>query len=272
LSVLLKLQTGARLVYDAHELETETNGLRGLRRLLSKVTERALYRFVDETIVVSDAIAQWYERAYDRGRPAVVLNCPPRRSAARTNRLRESLAIGEHVIIFLYQGILGPGRGLEALLDAFEAQRHGDRILVLMGMGPYEQRVRAAAARTGSIRFHPAVPPDELLSYTASADIGVCLIEDTCLSYRYCMPNKLFECFSAGIPVIVSDLPEIARVVRETGAGWIVPLDGEAINRIVAGIQRADVLERQAAVVKTAERFTWEAQIPVLRSVYGRLA
>ena len=43
LSVALKWRTGARLVYDTHELETETNGLGGLRKTIAKVLERLLY-------------------------------------------------------------------------------------------------------------------------------------------------------------------------------------------------------------------------------------
>jgi glycosyltransferase involved in cell wall biosynthesis len=272
LAVMLKVRTGARLVYDAHELETETNGLQGLRKLLSKAVERVLYRFVDETIVVSESIADWYAQAYGRGRPAVVLNCPPRRDHIRTDALRRILSIEESAIIFLYQGILGPGRGVKPLLDAFEAQTDDERVLVLMGMGPYEQLVREAAGRRRSIRFHPAVPPDELIAYTASADVGVCLIEDTCLSYRYCMPNKLFEYFSAGIPVIVSDLPEIARVVQDGGAGWVASLDTGALARTIGAIRPTDLSARRHAVRELANRYTWEAQATIIRSVYERLA
>ena len=42
LCVKLARATRAKLVYDTHELETETNGLGGLRKLLSKIVERRL--------------------------------------------------------------------------------------------------------------------------------------------------------------------------------------------------------------------------------------
>lgn len=59
LGVLLKWRTKARLVYDPHELETEANGLGGLRRTLSKLVERVCYGAADEVIVVGERIADW---------------------------------------------------------------------------------------------------------------------------------------------------------------------------------------------------------------------
>ena len=272
LAVALKLRAGARLVYDTHELETETNGLGGLRRAASKVVERMLYRFVDETVVVSDSIAEWYKRTYGGRRPAVVLNCPPRGQPLISNRLRAALALQPDTTLFLYQGVLSPGRGIELLLEAFAGIEDPRKTLVFMGSGPLEARIAECARARANVRMHPVVPPEELAGFTASADVGLCLIEDTCLSYRYCMPNKLFEYLAAGVPTLVSNLPEIASVVSRFEAGWVLDAwSVAALRSFFCSTDAQAIRDRRAGTARAADEYAWESQVPVLRSVYERL-
>lgn len=272
LGVLLKWRTKARLVYDPHELETEANGLRGLRRTLSKLVEHASYRAADEVIVVGELIADWYHLAYGGRRPTVVLNCPPARVPQRTDVLREALGLPLDTMIFLYQGILGPGRGVELLLEAFAGLADPGKVLVFLGMGPLEREIAAVAAHNPGVRLHAAVPPQRLSEFTDSADVGLCLIEDTCLSYRYCMPNKLFEYFSAGVPALVSNLPELARVLMGQGCGWVLPRwSASELRALVDSIDAADLETRRAAAVRAAGSYTWESQVPGLEAAYARL-
>src|SRR5690554_1162225 len=60
LGVIVKFFTGARLVYDAHELESDRNGLTKLQSRLTRRAEKLLWRFVDALIVVSPSIDNWY--------------------------------------------------------------------------------------------------------------------------------------------------------------------------------------------------------------------
>jgi Glycosyltransferase Family 4 len=73
LGVLFKLLKGSKLVYDTHELETETFGNTGLRQRVSRSLERHLVRFVDALPVTSDGHASWYRREYglDRSGPPI---------------------------------------------------------------------------------------------------------------------------------------------------------------------------------------------------------
>ena len=73
------------------------------------------------------------------------------------------------------------------------------------------------------VQFTDPVPPNQLLSVTASADIGLTFLEDCCLNHKYALPNKLFEYLAAGVPVIASDLPEIAQVIHQFDVGCVVP-------------------------------------------------
>ncbi|MBF4328677.1 glycosyltransferase, partial [Vibrio anguillarum] len=94
-------------------------------------------------------------------------------------------------------------------------------VLVCMGYGPLEALIQEKAHQQSTIFFHPAVTPDVLLNYTSSADYGVSFIEDSCLSYRYCLPNKMFEYLMAGLPVLTSNLFEMKRLVEIEGVGIV---------------------------------------------------
>jgi glycosyltransferase involved in cell wall biosynthesis len=132
---------------------------------------------------------------------------------------------------------------------------------VFVGYGDLADRVRASAARSDSIYFHPAVAPHDVLRYAASADVGLSLIEDTCLSYRLCLPNKVFEYLMAGLPIIVSDLPEMAALVRERGIGAVArSLDPQGIGEAIARVLAMTPTARAANVRETAREFSWEAQ------------
>jgi glycosyltransferase involved in cell wall biosynthesis len=86
----------------------------------------------------------------------------------------------------------------------------------------------------GRLHFHPPVALAGLLSFTSQADVGVSLLEDTCENHRLALPNKLFEYLSAGLPVVVSDLPEMSRLVGQRGVGWTTdPGDPTDIARVL---------------------------------------
>lgn len=51
-------------------------------------------------------------------------------------------------------------------------------------------------------------------------------MQGTCLNHCLALPNKIFEYIQAGIPILVSDLPEMQRVVVDYGVGEVFP-DGD---------------------------------------------
>lgn len=272
LGVVIKLLWRARLIYDTHELETESASVSGIRKRLAKIVERGLIRYCDSVIVVGDSIAEWYRDAYGLSNVFIVRNKPELSIAHQPNErnlLKETLKLEPGDRLFLYQGILERGRGLEILLDAFEEgdpQNH----LVVMGYGSWEPLVRERAERFPNIHFHSAVSPQELGKYTVCADVGLCLIEDCCLSYRYCLPNKLFEYLAAGLPTIISNLPDMARVIDNFQCGWIVEPNSESVAAVVNGITPEVLAEKATAARSSRQEFTWEEEERTLIAVYSK--
>lgn len=268
LGVMLKRSTGARLVYDAHELETETNGLRGLRRFLTRQVERALIGQADHCIFVGRAIEQWYVRRYGLRNTTVLYNCPPRRQVGPSDHFRKTFCIAPEIPIFLYQGVIGEGRGMHVLVEAF-AGLAGRAALVAMGYGTLADWFAGQAARHPGLHYHPAVAPDRLLEHTAAADCGLSVIEGTSLSYQYCMPNKLFEYVMAGKPVLVSPTLEQAQFVRKHDIGVVADeTTPAAIRTAVLRLLARDPAELKAALARTSAEYCWEGQAAKLEAVY----
>lgn len=268
LCVAAAAMTGARLVYDTHELETETSGYKGLRQKLGRVVERLFIRRCDMVCAVSGSIADWYARTYGIERPVVVRNIPQFRAPAAADRtaLRGQIGLAPGRVAFIYQGGFIAGRGVERLLRVFAGLPQLD--LVCMGSGPLQPLVAEAAVAHPNIHLIPPVPPHEVLGYSMAADVGICLTDNSCLSHYFSLPNKIFEYLHAGLPIIVNPLLEQQQLVGEFDCGWVAPEDDAAFGRMLAGIDAASIEARRAGIATAARALDWNEEKARLVQAY----
>ncbi|OOE40903.1 hypothetical protein BZG06_14700 [Salinivibrio kushneri] len=261
-----------KIVYDCHEYETEINGLKGAEKAAKKWLERKLIRYADTVITVSDSIANDYARIYNIPKPYLVLNCPEYHEQPKRNFFRDKLNIRTDQTIFLYQGGLSKGRGVELLLEAFSDLDSDKNVLVCMGYGPLEGLIQEKAQEHSTVFFHEAVTSDVLLNYTSSADYGVSFIEDSCLSYRYCLPNKVFEYLMAGLPVLTSNLFEMKQLVEKEGVGIVAEENTvEGFRNAVQASLNQNYDTIQKSVFSARKKYCWEDQERVLKEIYHAL-
>lgn len=269
--------TGARLVYDTHELATGVPYREGFWEwFVDRIERLGLPRTV-AVITVSDGIAARLVERYGLRTTPVVLRNVCGLEAEGTGGFRARLGLAPEAKVVLHQGAPAIGRGCEVLIDA--VGQVPDVQLVFLGDGTAEHvgslatRAAEGPAR-GRVHFAPAVPLSGLLAETAQADVGVTLLQDTCENHRLALPNKLFEYLAAGIPVVGSDLPEISRVIDGYRVGATVAQD-DAVA-VAAGIRR--VLRETAGsggmdgrVSAAAEDLSWEHERHRLIGLYARL-
>jgi glycosyltransferase involved in cell wall biosynthesis len=261
----------ARLVYDAHEISTSREGYQVFRRLVGRV-EGCLMPRAEGTITTTDRRAAFFARAYGIARPLVLQNRPSSQHIPKSDRIRSELRLPHAWPIVLYQGGLQPGRGLDRLVDA--ALDVPDAYFVFVGDGSMGEALRGQVDRLNleeRVRFIPTVPLDELPAYTASADIGVQPIENTCLNHLTTDSNKLFEYVAAGLPVVASRFPEIRKVVNEFDLGVLIPSDNTAAlaDAILTLVKDESLRERYARNANRAARvLNWEAQEESLLDLY----
>lgn len=262
------------LVYDAHEYETQRNGLKGVWWKYIKVKERLLIRFCDRVITVSDTIADEYARLYKIERPAVIYNCPILRTPEiiKYNLFKDKFKIPAEKKIYLYQGYLYQGRGIEVVLEAFKKLNLEDAVLIFMGEGGLTQHIESQREYGKSVFVHPFVSGEILLRYTSSADFGIAFIEDISLSDRYCLPNKLFEYIAAGLPVITSGLPDLTNFINSNQVG-VAALSNDVEGFIDAfkrmSFMNSDNLKK--SIEKTRSLYNWSTQEKILLDIYKQL-
>lgn len=264
----------ARLVYDAHEISTSREGYSSFRRLVALVEHHLMPR-ADGSITTTTARAKFFARAYSVPRPIVLQNRPRFQTAHRTNRIREELGLKNAWPIVLYQGGIQQGRGLEGLVRV--AAQVPDTYFVFIGNGRLDQNLRNITSQLKldeRVHFIPTVSLAELPSYTASADIGVQPIENTCFNHYTTDSNKLFEYVQAGLPVVASDLPEIRQVVKKYEVGLLVEPGNEKALAEALGILGKDEVARQhyaERAAQAAQSLCWETQEHMLVDLYDRL-
>ena len=276
----LARRSGGRVVYDARDIYVAAGNLARLpgplRAIVARL-ERGWARHVDRVVTVNEPYAGVMAAAWGPPQPLVVMNCayrfdPP---VPRDRRFHALLGLPPEARIVLYQGGFSADRGIEQLILAIRDVP--DAILVLMGYGALEADVERAAADPasgGRIRLVPPVSPIELIGWVAAADVVAMPIQPTTLNHRLTTPNKLFEALAAGVPLVASDLPGMAPIVTETGAGLVVdPGDPAAIAAAIRAtldpVTHATMADR--ALAAAHERYNWASQAEVLLDEYGRI-
>lgn len=262
-----------KLIYDSHEYAI--NDVPNQSRLSIKLNyflEGFLIKFPVRVINVSSTIANDYVRLYGIPKPLVILNCPNYRDQEKKNIFREKFGINSAQKIFLYQGALSPGRGIELLLKLFSSLQSENCVLVCMGYGPLEGEIIKYAALNKNIFFHKAVIPAELLNYTSSADFGLSFGEDVCLSYRFSLPNKIFEYIMAGLPVLTSNLVEMRRLVIQENVGVVAETNTiEGFRNAIYEALTLDYPAVQRNILAIRRKYSWEEQEKVLKDIYDNV-
>ena len=271
-----RLNPRLRLIYDCHEFEAERNAKPAVERRMVGWLERRMIRKAEAVITVSPSIAAAYRERYTvHGIQAVhlVRNIPepkPHQDGPVPDHFRTRFGIPQGDFVALYQGAFTHNRGLETALEAMRGLEDSGIHLVLMGYGPLQPVVDAAALEMEHVHVHPAVAYEAVLEHTRSADVGLVSVKPTCLSYLYCLPNKLFEYLLAGVPVLSNDLPDCRALIEKYGAGSVVMQDDAAGWRQALVAMRESGTEDFASGLKEArETLSWQAESDVLIRLYS---
>jgi glycosyltransferase involved in cell wall biosynthesis len=271
------------VIFDAHEMplfERPLSELGRSRRLLRQLLVVLLAYIVPRcagVITVSPPIVEELRKRYHLADVTLIRNVPVYRAVAKSDRLRQLLGLKPEVRIALYQGYLQPNRGLDRLVRA-AAFLEKDTVIVMMGKNrkTTQAQLEALIASEGvadRVKIIPPVPYEELLDWTASADIGLNVASpDYSLNVRYFLPNKLFEYLMAGVPILTSPLEAMVEVVQSYDAGRVLsslePADiGASINAMLAdttGLARMSVNAQEAI----KNEFNWEKEATKLIHLY----
>ena len=257
------------LIFDSHELPlcnlAGTPWYR-FKNLFARLLAAIMPHFAG-VITVSPPIVQEMSNCYHARNVALIRNLHTLQVVSKSDRLRHFLGLGPEVHIALYQGNLQPSSGLDILVHA-ACFLEPNIVIVMMGKGvgttPLELEVLIAGEGVADrVKIIPPVPYEELLDWTASADIGLTTLPSNYSeSIRMCLPNKLFEYLMAGLPVLTSQLDAVVDILRTYEVGQVVSslapaYVAAAINMMLADQVALDRM-RSNAVDATRRDLCWE--------------
>ena len=262
-----KLLFKCKLVYDAHELESNTNNVRYSQVIF--LIEKFMWKKIDLFITVAPLILNWYNKKFGyKKNSIVILNTPKIKKSIVKNSLRQKLKISKRKLIFIYVGILSYGRGIDQMLTAFSNPNINSH-LVFLGYGELEHKVKKFSKKYNNIHILKPVTHNTLVKFISSADVGLCLIEKVSLSDYYSLPNKLFEYIFANLHIIASNFPSIKKIVRSFSQGDFIPVNANSL------IQSIKLFESNKKKIKISKKnlanISWQVQSKKLISSYQNL-
>jgi len=232
-----------------------------LRRVERTVLHRCAY-----TSTTSQALADALHARYGGQRPHVVTNSFPLQANPRRG------PPGEPPAFFWFSQTLGPGRGLEEFLAAWQETTQPSRV-VLVGeaLAGYDRDLLAqlSDSRRGLVEIRPPVPPTELPALIARHDIGLALEPTTPANKDLTISNKILQYLNAGLAVVATATAGQREVLaRAPKAGMIVDTaEPAACSRALDGLlaDRSALATCQAAARRLAEKtYCWEREAPRL--------
>jgi glycosyltransferase involved in cell wall biosynthesis len=269
---------GSSVVLDVIDITMESNNVLAIPppvlRLLAR-RERGWARAADAHTAVNDSFA---DRAGARWglarRPTVVPNYPERWTPpdVSPDLIRAATGLPESTRICLFWGRLGPHVGLDESAEAVLLVP--GTAMVVLGFGRGWER---SVARDGDPRFAgrhftlPAVHPDQLTSWVASADVALCTLPPLSYNQRFTLPNKFLEAMAAGTPIVLGpDLPTMESLLRK-----------EDLGGVAASLAPADIAATIGSILELSdeERSVWRERIqsiarqryswPIAADAYG---
>ncbi|MCB0401098.1 MAG: glycosyltransferase [Flavobacteriales bacterium] len=254
-----------KLIYDSHEYFTEVPELIDrprVKRFWKRIERRILPR-LQHIITVSPSIAEQYQSEYGIT-VQVVRNLPElsRKKVAVPDLHQDNRKI------IIYQGAINVNRGIEFMV---KAMHYVDNcVLYLAGKGDLSAQIEALIEQEklqNNVIMLGEIPQEELHGYTIQAHLGLSLEEDRGLNYRFALPNKLFNYIHAGVPVLVSDLPEMKGLVAQYAVGdWISTHEPEQIAQKIESMLRDEQYQLwKSNCLKAKEELCWEKEKEVIR-------
>lgn len=261
----------ACVVYNSHEIFCENIGIANnrIRRFFWKIIERFLIKRVKCVVSVSNAAAAKLADIYKISLPTVVTNAAvPVEDGLLHKKTKNKFEVLSHGKYYI-------GRGYETFVRAAALLKDYDEIrLVLRGFGALEEELHRIADENDvkdNLVFDPPVLVNEMVPYAARSHVGIAITEPINVNFEYTVSNKLFEYITAGIPVIMSNVPEHRYLNEKYNFGLILKENtpeclAEAILKFYMDKEFYSQMELNAK--KMRELINWDSEAKKLFEIY----
>lgn len=275
--------SGARLIYDAHELYIpEPDKHLSARDYFWYLLERWTVSRADAVIAANEERGRLMKVHYNlRELPIIIKNIPPAPKPATYEKVEKVLALfpsvhrtGNDLCLLVYQGDVNIDRGVERFIKAVEGMPCGYRLIVIGG-GPDLNDLRtrySVQENEGKISFLGKVSGDQLPILLRACDVGVVTYPFQGLNNIYCASNKIFEYAHSGLSIIATDQPPLVDILVEYGIGESVTREDtpEQIAKTIIQISRNLAIYRDR-LPRFLEDNPWTNEADRLQRLYKHL-
>jgi glycosyltransferase involved in cell wall biosynthesis len=271
-------RAGKRVAVDMEDWHSEDLAPRERRdrpvALLSRL-EKYLLSKGEVSLCTSLSMAGSLAATYQCKRPYVVYNtfpwsdrnCLDDQDKDRVSKNRPSL--------YWFSQTIGPGRGLEDLMNALPMVMRELEIHIRGNPSPgYKEWLEAVIPKNwkGRVFFHDLVHNDEILSRIAEHDIGFAGEQPESRSRNVTISNKIFHYMLGGLAIVASDTAGQREIAAETDDAIRLYRAGDPqslaheLNRLLASPETLKVA--QAASLAAAQaRYNWEVDEVKLQNI-----
>jgi len=266
---MVKLFRRKHLVYDTHEYFTGVPEIQN-KPIVKKTwtaIEKIIFPKLRHVFTVNDSIADLYEKEY--GVKIKVLRNFPVASPLIKSKSKSELGLpNDKKIVILQGGGINIDRGSEELLEAIALS--DELFLCIVGSGDVIELLKKRSDKkdlNGKVMFAGLLPYNEMMQYTMNADVGVTLDKDTNMNYRFSLPNKIFDYIKAGIPVVSSNLVELALIIKKYNLGLLIKNHepNEILSTIVSVVNNQEFKKN---INVASKDLIWENEIIPLLIIY----
>jgi len=274
-SAVLKVLKRKRLIYDAHEYYPSLiaeNSLfpdfvRPLVRFLADIEERIPIRFADVVITVDEILALKYRKHHNN---VYIISNYPRLELFKPDDLNsENGGI-------IYVGGLSRDRGIYQMIEVANKTN-----VKLICVGNFTDELNKKEITdfleenpSKNVVFAGHLSHPKVVEYINMSRLGL-ILHQPIPRYIHAVSIKLFEYMACGKPVVASNFPEIAKVVKEADCGILVdPTDvDEIVDAILYLLEHPEEAKRMGKNGRRAveEKYSWDKMEEKLLELYGRL-
>ena len=276
---------GKKVVFTAHNVNAARRDSKD--SLLNRITLRIQYRLADHIFVHTEKMKS--ELATDFGVPASkatvipfgINNAVPHTELTPA-AAKSCLGIRPEQKVLLFFGRIGPYKGLEYLVDAFEKLVSKDETYTLViagkekgGAEEYLASIRARIQRD----FRPGsviekiefIPDEDTEIYFKAADVLILPYTEVFQS------GVLFLGYSFGLPVVATDIGSMSEGIAEGSTGLLCKTkDAADLARVIGDYFASDMYTslnaRRGQIRKYAlSRNSWDVVSEMTVNVYTRL-
>ena len=255
-----------KVVFDCREIYSAlaAHQKKPIHRWLLSVYEKYFLQFVNNALVTAETDLNYLKKKY-RGLTNVdwqiIYNYPANYSPQIKLNIKERYNIPANNKVILYQGVISRDRGIGKLIKLIEKTTSCSAVII--GDGAYKNYFINRASSLNvlhRVHFVDRVPYLKLFEYTSACDIGWSVISGSSISYKFALPNKLFEYMLCDLPVVASKLPNLQKFIQKYSAGELV--DEHSLNQQIKAVNKLCKTKSSSLNYGSVEKkhFTWSAQ------------